>query len=250
MAGLSVLSGRLVQIQLVDRQRYAASSRKAYHRTEKLPALRGMIVDRHEEPLAKSIPVCSVFIDKNHLTDPKLASYGLAYQEASAEPGWADLDPSKRRKRINALRGEILDRESPEIIVEKHLAYAIGLLASPLRMRREELREKIEGSKAKWFPIAKELPEDIADNLRELVDEHWLQGFEFESSIKRWYTAPNLATHVIGFTGEVEEKDDAGMVHQKMVGRFGIESSMEQFLAGRKISQQSARAPTLIVEKL
>lgn len=233
MAGLSVLSGRLVQIQLVDRQRYAASSRKAYHRTEKLPALRGMIVDRHEEPLAKSIPVCSVFIDKNHLTDPKLASYGLAYQEASAEPGWADLDPSKRRKRINALRGEILDRESPEIIVEKHLAYAIGLLASPLRMRREELREKIEGSKAKWFPIAKELPEDIADNLRELVDEHWLQGFEFESSIKRWYTAPNLATHVMGFTGEVEEKDDAGMVHQKMVGRFGIESSMEQFLAGR-----------------
>ncbi len=58
--GLSVLSGRLVQIQLVDRHRYAENSRKAFHRIEKLPAIRGMIVDRREEPLAKSIPVSTV----------------------------------------------------------------------------------------------------------------------------------------------------------------------------------------------
>jgi cell division protein FtsI/penicillin-binding protein 2 len=54
--GLSVLSGRLVQIQLVDRQRYAESSRKAYHRIETLPAIRGMIVDRREEPLGQEHP--------------------------------------------------------------------------------------------------------------------------------------------------------------------------------------------------
>ncbi len=50
---------------MVDRQHYAENSRKAYHRSEILPASRGMIVDRHEEPLAKSIPVSSVFVDKN-----------------------------------------------------------------------------------------------------------------------------------------------------------------------------------------
>ena len=92
MIGLSVLSGRLVQIQLVDRQRYAESSRKAYHRIEKLPALRGMIVDRHEEPLAKSIPVSTVFVDKNHLLDPKLA--GL-------RPG---LSGGQRRSRLERTR--------------------------------------------------------------------------------------------------------------------------------------------------
>ena len=43
VVGLSVLSARLVQIQLVDRQRYAESSRKAYHRTEKLPATRAAV---------------------------------------------------------------------------------------------------------------------------------------------------------------------------------------------------------------
>ena len=231
--GLSVLSGRLVQIQLVDRHRYAESSRKAFHRIEKLPALRGMIVDRREEPLAKSIPVSTVYVDKNHLLDPKLASYGLAYQEASAEPGWNELDAVSQRKHINGLRGEILARDSAETIVAKHLAYAVSLLARPLGMRHEDLRDKIESSKAKWLPIAKDLPEDVADNLREAVDSHWIQGFEFQNSIKRWYTAPNLATHLIGFTGEVEETNDQGKPETRVLGRFGVEASMESYLAGR-----------------
>jgi len=230
---LSVLSGRLVQIQLVDRHRYAESSRKAYHRVEKLPAIRGMIVDRREEPLARSIPVSTVFVDKNHLLDPKLAAYGLAYQEASAEPGWNELDEAARRRRISGLRGDILNREAPETIISKHLAYAIGVLARPLGMRREELRAKIEDSRGKWVPIARDLPEDVADNLREAVDKHWIQGFEFQNSIKRWYTAPNLATHIMGFTGEIEETNDEGKPETRVVGRFGVEASMEEYLAGR-----------------
>ncbi len=233
MIGLSVLSGRLVQIQVMDRHRYAEGSRKAFHRVEKLPAIRGMIVDRREEPLAKSIPVSTVYVDKNHLMDPKLASYGLAYQEASAEPGWNELDPAVQRKRISSLRGDILSRESSETIVAKHLAYAVGVLARPLGMRHEQLREKIESSKGKWLPIAKDLPEDVADNLREAVDSHYIEGFEFQNSIKRWYTAPNLATHLIGFTGEVEETNEQGKPETRVLGRFGVESSMEGYLAGR-----------------
>lgn len=212
---------------------YAKSSRKAFHRVEKLPATRGMIVDRREEPLAKSIPVATVYVDKNHLLDPKIASFGLAYQEASSEEGWNDMEPAKQRRRIFGLRGEILSRDTAEVIVQKHLAYAVGILARPLGMRREELRSKIEDSKGKWVPIAKKLPEDIADNLRDAVDKHWVQGFQFQNSIKRWYTAPNLATHLIGFTGEVEEMDENGKPQTRVVGRFGVESAMEDYLAGR-----------------
>lgn len=241
VAGLSVLSGRLVQIQLVDRKRYAEGSRKAYHRIEKLSASRGMIVDRHEEALAKSIPVATVFVDKNHLLDPKIASYGLAYQEASAEAGWNELDPAKQRRRINGLRGEILSRENADAIVQKHLAYAVGILARPLGLRREELRDKIEKTKGTWIPLAKDLPEDSADKLREEIEKNWVQGFEFENSIKRWYTAPNSATHVIGFTGEIEKKDEDGKPHTDVVGLFGVEASMQEFLAGRDGSREHFR---------
>jgi cell division protein FtsI/penicillin-binding protein 2 len=243
VAGLSVLSGRLVQIQLVNRKHYEESSKRTYRRVEMLPASRGMIVDRREEPMAKSIPVSTMYVDKNHLLDPKLASYGLAYQEASEEPGWNELDSAKQRRRINFLRGEILSqyKENPDIIIQKHFAYAIGILARPLGMRREQLREIIEGSKATWIPVAKELPEDLADRIREDVENHWIQGFEFENSIKRWYTSPNLATHLTGFTGEVEEKDADGKTHSKVVGRFGVESAMEEFLSGRDGSREHKR---------
>ena len=233
MIGLSVLSFRLVKIQLVDRQRYAESSRKTYHRTEKLPAIRGMIVDRQEEPMARSIPVATVFVDKNHLNDPKLASYGLAYQQATREPGWEQLSATERRRRIHGLRGEILELETKDVIVQRHLEYAVGILARPLGMRREELREKIEKSRGKWVAIAKELPEDVADQLREAISTYHIHGFEFENSIKRWYTAPNLATHLTGFTGEVEVTDEDGTASTRVLGRFGVESAMEEFLAGR-----------------
>ncbi len=239
--GLSVLSARLVQIQLVDRKHYAERARKAFHRVEVIPAIRGMIVDRREEPMAKSIPVSTVFVDKNHLMDPKLASYGLAYQMASEEPGWDKLDGKTQRRRINGLRGDLLDHETSEVIVQKHLAYAISLLARPMGMRRDELRDKIENSKGKWIAIKKELPQDLADQLRDSVDTHWVQGFEFENSIKRWYASPILATHLTGFTGEVEQPDEDGKTRVKVVGRFGVESSMEEFLAGRDGSREHCR---------
>lgn len=233
VALLSALSARLVQIQLVDRQRYAASSSKAFHRVERLPAIRGMTVDRNGEPIAKSIPVATVYVDKNHLLDPKLASFGLAYMEASGEDSWKNLSAEERVRRIYSLRGAILARETPEAIVQKHLARAISLLARPLGMRRDEMRTAIETNKAKWFPIAKEIPDDIAEGLRDIVDNNYIQGIAFENSIKRWYTNPNLATHLSGFTGEVEEKTEDGKTAYRMAGRFGIESSQEEFLAGR-----------------
>jgi cell division protein FtsI/penicillin-binding protein 2 len=231
--GLSGLSMRLVQIQLVDRQMYAASARKAFDRKETLVAIRGMIVDRHEVTLAKSIPVSTVYVDKNHLQDPKLASFGLAYFEASSAPGWAEMDPTAQRRRINALRGEILASEDAEVIVQKHLAYAIRLLHQPLGLRREELRARIETSKGTWVPVFKDLHSDDAEELRKIIADARIQGFEFQHSIKRVYHAPTFATHVTGVVGGTEVIDESGRKTYPIHGQFGIESAMEEFLAGR-----------------
>jgi len=233
--GLSVLAWRLVQIQLVDRQRYAESSRKAFHRIEKLPAARGMIVDSREEPIAKSIPVSTLFLDRNHLIDPKLASYGVACKELSATDGWDQLDSDTRKRQVVSLRGEILERDTGDEIVRKHKDYAVSVLARPLGMKRAELMEKIENGKGKsmWFPLYKDMPDDVAEGLRETITRNFLQGFEFQNSSKRWYSSPNLATHLIGFTGEKEMPNEKGKLEAKVVGRFGIESAMQEYLAGR-----------------
>ena len=248
VAALSLLSGRLIQIQLVNRQRYSTNTHKAAQRIEKLPAIRGMIVDRNEEPLAKSVPVATLYVDKTHLYDANLTSYGLAYKQASSQPGWDGLDGIKRMRRIHSLRAEIIDSEKDEVITQKHLALAVSLLARPLGMRREELRAKIESSPGKWVAIAKDIPEDVADGLRETVNQNWLQGFDFENSLKRRYMVPTLATHLTGFTGEIEGTDENGQQQWRMVGKFGIECSMEEYLAGRDGWRQYQRDAHGLVE--
>lgn len=239
VAGLSALSGRLIQIQLFERKHYAETSRRNYHRVEILTATRGTIVDRHEETLAKSIPVTTVIVDKKILMDPKLASFGLAFQEASLAADWAELNPEQQRRRVYNLRGEILAREAPEVIVQKHLAYTIGILSRPLGIRREELREKIEnsrnskGGEISWIPIAKDLPDDVAEPLRDEIESRWIQGIEYDNSNKRWYTSRSLASHIIGFTGETVKDDESGKPHTQTLGMFGVEASMDSFLSGR-----------------
>lgn len=195
--------------------------------------MRGTIVDCHEEPLAKSIPVSTVIVDRKILMDPTQASRALAYREASEVEGWAELDPVKQSRRVNQLRGEILSRDSTDVIIQKYLAYTVGILARPLGMMKEELHDKIVNTKGNWFPIAKDLPQDVGDQLSDTINHLKVQGIVVEGSIKRWYTSPDLAVHLIGYTGEIEEKDGDGFPHTRMVGRFGVESSMEAYLAGR-----------------
>ncbi len=233
MIGLSVLSARLIQIQWVDRARYAESSLKAFFRVERLAAMRGLIVDRNEEPLAKSVPVSTLYVDKNHLRDPKVVSYGLAYQEASMEKGWDELNDKERARRIRSLRGEILAHYKPEEIVARHFDFAIGILARPLEMKRDDLRKRIDESRGTWVPLVKDLPEDTAEDLRQVVAENWIEGFAFQNSIKRWYTTPDRATHLLGITGEVEEIGEDGQPEYRVVGRMGIERTMEAYLVGR-----------------
>ncbi|MFC7338645.1 peptidoglycan D,D-transpeptidase FtsI family protein [Haloferula chungangensis] len=236
VTGLSFLSVRLIQIQLWERKKYADRARAAYDRSEVLPGLRGKIVDRHEEVLAKSIALSTVMVDAKLLGDPVVVVKALAYERVSMEEGWDQLSAVDRVRRLKAERSVILEQEKPEAIVSKNLARAVGVLARPLGLRREELRARIEDPMSKgrmFFPIAKDLPEDAADQLRELIEENHLKGFQFQNSIKRWYTSPDLATHVIGYTGEEKRVGVNGKTTFVQVGKFGVEAAMEEYLHGK-----------------
>lgn len=220
VAGLSALSVRLIHLQITDRKHYAAKAERSYSRKLPIPADRGTIVDRHEEVLAKNIPVTTVMVDKYHLSDPRIAAKGLAYDMAHREEDWLRLDESAKERRIGVRRREIMDRLDSGDIIEKHLAYSIAVLARPMGLRREELRDLIVTTDQMDVTLVKDLPEDVAEKLEDLVQEHRIQGFRFEKSLRRYYTASMLATHVVGFSTDG-------------VGRFGIEASMEPYLAGR-----------------
>lgn len=247
--GLSLLSVRLIQIQAWDRKHYADKARLTFERREILPGLRGKIVDRNEEVLAKSMPVATVFVNVNHLTDPLMISYPLAYERVSLDEGWESLDAQARKRRILAERSVIL-KEFEDMpagaAFEKALAQAVNLLARPLGLKREDMRKRIEkaiNSNAKEFALVKDLKADAAEGVRDLIAKHWLEGFFMRESSKRWYTSPDLATHVIGYTGEIKALDEKGGKAFRQVGKFGVEASLEEYLAGSDGWQEHRRAP-------
>jgi cell division protein FtsI/penicillin-binding protein 2 len=249
VTGLSLLSVRLIQIQAWDRKHYADKARLTFERREILTGLRGKIVDRNEEVLAKSMPVATIHVNVNHLTDPLVISYPLAHERVSFVPGWEALDPQARKRRVLAERSVILKEfeEMPaDAIFEKALAQAVNILARPLGLRREVMRERIKKAirgGVQEFALVKDLKADAAEGVRELIAKHWLEGFFLRESSKRWYPSPDLATHVIGYTGEVEGRDEDGGRIFRQVGKFGIEATVEEYLAGSDGWQEHRRAP-------
>lgn len=73
-----VISGRLIQLQLVDGQRYAALGESQRLRPVTLPAERGSILDRFGNDLALSVPQKTVFADPRLVTDPAATARSLA----------------------------------------------------------------------------------------------------------------------------------------------------------------------------
>jgi len=256
VAGLSLLSVRLIQIQVWNRKHYANKAHQTFERREILPGFRGNIVDRNEEVLAKSMPVGSLWVNVNHLTDPLTIAWPLAYERASAEPHWETLSAEARRRFVTEQRGVILKESeqvpegglpNKEVLAERALAQAVNLLARPLGLKREDMRAQIKEAVAKKrqeFELVKDLEADAAEGVRGIIAANHLEGFEIRDSFKRWYTSPDLATHVIGYTGEsLLGKDENGRELYGQTGKFGVEAAMEPFLLGSDGWQEHWRAP-------
>src|SRR4051812_25380173 len=67
---LSLIAGRLVQIQGLDRTTYTAMAQKQRLHTVALTAPRGQIVDRAGQPLAETVDARDVYADPQKVTDP------------------------------------------------------------------------------------------------------------------------------------------------------------------------------------
>lgn len=73
-----LLFGRLVWLQVLRHDDYAAMARNQQQRLEELPALRGSILDRTGQPLAKTLLADSVVVDPQKLKDMPQAASQLA----------------------------------------------------------------------------------------------------------------------------------------------------------------------------
>ncbi|MBW3543126.1 MAG: penicillin-binding protein 2 [Planctomycetes bacterium] len=95
VAGL-VLVARLVQLQAIERERFARQANRQRSDIETLPARPGDIVDRRGRLLATTITRQSLYVDPSRIDDPAAFAAKLA--------GALDLDATELAERLSAAR--------------------------------------------------------------------------------------------------------------------------------------------------
>lgn len=153
---------------------------------------------------------------------------------------------------IAASRGAILDRAG-KVLVSNRPSFSLAvvpqevtdkealltLLSNLLGLDRAEMAERWEKNKgrAKYYPIV--LASNITRDHVEIVEENRLRlpGVEIEMKPVREYTSGQLAAHLLGYIGEVSEKEMNAKGFEDYnpgdyVGKNGIERALEKELHG------------------
>lgn len=151
-----------------------------------------------------------------------------------------------------APRGRILDRQGRPL-VENRIAEAVTVtraevkdnddvlarLAALLGISVVELERRIDDLRYSPFrpvPVAEGVPEDKIVYLREHAAD--FPGVHVQALAERAYPNPGLGAHVLGYVGEINDKELAGREKEGYrlgdeIGKSGAEQSYEADLRGR-----------------
>ena len=162
-------------------------------------------------------------------------SFRLIYLQMVKHDEYAGLAAEKHvyKQIICAERGAIFDANNEvlahNVPVETVVADAthlnnldaiVDLVSDELKLPARELAEKLHGDR-RYIVIKREVPEVVADALREKLRSQNLRGIYLEHDATRIYPNGSMLCHVIGFTD---------FEHH---GIQGVEASMEEYLHGQ-----------------
>src|SRR6266571_4843431 len=161
-------------------------------------------------------------------------SFRLIYLQMIKHDEYAGLAAEKHvyKQIICAERGAIFDANNEvlahNVPVETVVADAthlnnldaiVDVVSDELKLPAHELAEKLHGDR-RYIVIKREVPEVVADALREKLRSQNLRGIYLEHDATRIYPNGSMLCHVIGFTD---------FEHH---GIQGVEASMDQYLHG------------------
>ncbi len=184
---------RLVDLQIVDTANHSSIAADELIDKERLPAQRGIIMDRNEELLTNNIQSAELVADRYHLREITAVVEGLAYNHAVHDPRWESLtDPKERRKLVYNYRAKLLNNakadmtdaekearratidtkdaranrlmEYDETVMEHYFQQHDKLVAEVLFpfLSHQEIEETINGRTIKRFMTREDIVEKIA----------------------------------------------------------------------------------------
>ncbi len=258
------VSWQLVKLQIVDEDMNAVRAGQSMIEFDSIPAQRGVIMDRNEELLTNNILSVSLIADRYHLRDPKMVCWGLAYNIASHDAEWSNLEAEQRTLLVRRTYQSLLRRAEKKGVQDFSAAKGKGGTAGAREMLKESYDEKIcemyyrahdelvaewlapclqtepqviidkirqDGSKSiiQKIVLARDLTEEKADEIRRLLSSARIRGFSCESVLKRSYASPESLCHVLGYVDYENE------------GISGIEAKFNGYLKGQNGSREFRR---------
>ncbi len=183
----------------------------------------------------------------------------LWYLQVLAGDKYADLAERNRIRRvaIEAPRGIIYDRQGI-VLVDNRPGLAVTILpkvyennksivtglSQILQMSPEEIESKMKEKSIDPFS-PRTIKEDVSEEAIAFIKEHQTDfpGVGIKVNSIRSYHFESLAAHILGYLGEVSEKELEDSKYREydlgdIVGKTGIEYQYEPFLRGEKGNQQ------------
>lgn len=197
-----LLIARAFYVQVLNTDFLQGKADAQILRNNSIKAMRGVIFDRNDIPLAVSTPIIKVVIDPRDYFDAKQL-FDETTQKLQQNPDSAKLKRQLPKKNLN------LDE-----------------LADIVGMHPDELKKKMYARpRSRYLVLKKEVPPQQA----ELIKQRNFQGIIFEKNYKRYYPQPQPNSQIIGLT------------NSEGVGIEGLEMQLDERLAGINGEEQVVR---------
>ena len=207
VGGFTLVSSRLVSVQISQHEMWLERAEADYARREVLPAWRGCIFDRHGEQIVHNRPSFTMLADRHHFEDLRVVLRGLAKARGVEVADLRRLIGKIDEEREVRLREEY--REHVAVVLADHLPGGLGVT-----------RELLDFGRRAQVVLLEELDVHNVGEMKRLLEKRGVEGIYFESGTRRYYPLGESFCHVIGFV------DNAGR------GCEGVEAQMEKWLQG------------------
>ena len=167
-------------------------------------------------------------------------------------------------------RGNVVDRNGKPLAVQEKLPTvgvipgaikdrnkAVSELAAALQIKPDAINRKIDAAQPDWWVPLGVMPKEKRDELTQRFGT--LAGVVVEDRPARFYPAGPSGAHIVGYVSPVLDEDmkelgPRGYGPEDVVGRTGVEQSMEQVLAGQRggrlfIVEPSGETVRIIAER-
>ena len=195
-AGMAVVSSlaavRLVNLQLLDKENISTLAADDLIDIERIPAKRGIIMDRNEELLTNNLQSSELVADRYHLREITAVVEGLAYNHAVNDPRWDTLtDPAEKRRLVYNYRAKLLNNAKADMTDEEKKERLARLDRKDARANR--LLEFDEGMMEYYFQQHDKL---VAEVLYPFLSHQEIEETVNGRTIKRFMTREDIVEKI------------------------------------------------------